>query len=362
MKILIVGNLANMGYELANVLNQNGIETKLLLPEFPDYTQDPKSMYPELEENGYPGWLVRFDNKNREIGCNNWKFQVIREMRKKGYDIILALTEFPIFAIFSGKPFVAISTGSDMRELIFKNSLRGVLLRLAYKKAEKVLWSEPDKLPLLEKLNITKKAIFLPIPRNSNIFPQKIDKGDLKDKFIILHPTAQDWRIKRNREFILAYDRLCAVRDDIHLIISDRGPDIIEAKKILSSGYARNKFDTIPPLPSAKLQYYYNLADLVVDQFGVGSFGMIAVEAMKCAKPVLMKLHEQLVMKCYKEVPSGIINADTEDEIVKELQKIVANKDLSIELGQKNKKWIERHLDSGILTKKYIEILENIVR
>jgi len=58
----------------------------------------------------------------------------------------------------------------------------------------------------------------------------------------------------------------------------------------LSEGSISKKFEFVPPLNTDDLQYYYNLADVIVDQFGIGSIGMITVEAMKCAKPVILEL------------------------------------------------------------------------
>jgi len=359
LKVLIAGNLANLGYELAKALRDNGTDAKLLLPKFPAQTEDPKFIYPELEE--YPKWLVRYDNSKRNLSLDNWKLQIIREMRKKCYDIIIAMTEFPIFAMFSSKPFVVISTGSDMRELLPEKSLTGMLLRLSYKKAKKITFAEPDKWPIIEKFRFSEKSIFLEIPRNSKIFSQKIDKGNLQDKLVIFHPTAQDWKCKGNEKFIQAYIRLCATRDDIHLLISNRGPDIEKVKKNLIDSSAKDKFELLPLLGTEKLQYYYNLSDVIVDQFTVGSFGMITREAMQCAKPVLVKINEYLFTKFYKNMPNGIINVSTEDQIFYQIDRLASNRELCVQLGQQNRKWVEETFNNNVLTQKFVDLCESLL-
>src|SRR3990172_4989073 len=251
MRILIAGNLANMGYEIAKAMRNKGMDVKLLLPKYPKIYEDPKFMYPQLEQEGYPNWLVRYDNHNRSLGWKNWKFQVIREMRKKEYDIIIALTEFSIFAMFSGKPYGALSTGSDMRELSFEMTFKGFLYRLSYKKARFVIWGEPDKIPLLKKLRIEKKSIFATAPRNSK-----------------------------------------------------------------------------------EMEYYYNISDIVVDQFGVGSIGMITVEAMKCGKPVILYWDKEKFERCYDEIPLGLFSATTEEEILNALDKLLRDKTLREKLSK----------------------------
>src|SRR6185437_7369681 len=213
MKVLIAGNLANMGWELSIALRLKGVDTKLLLPKYPIQTEDPKTISPELIETGYPDWVVRYDNHNRKFSLRNWKIQVIKEMRKNEYDLIIALTEFPIFAMISNRPFIAHSTGSDMRSLAFQKSFKGFLMRLAYKRSNMTIWSEPDKWPHIQKLGIMHKAHFIGIPRNSKLYPQNVDRKELEGKFIIFHPTAQNWKEKGNELFLYAYNELCSLRN-----------------------------------------------------------------------------------------------------------------------------------------------------
>jgi len=203
MKILIAGNLANLGFELTYALRKKGIDSFLLMPLNPKESEDPKLLYPDLKEKGYPDWIRWFNKKNKRFTRNNWKLQIIKEMRKKNYDIIIALTEFPIFALFSWKPFIVVSTGSDIRELSLEFSLKGFLYRRALKKAKAVLWSEPDKRDILKKLDLIKKSIFLGIPRLSKFHPEIIQKDELKEKLIIFHPSRQDWFHKGNDKFLM---------------------------------------------------------------------------------------------------------------------------------------------------------------
>lgn len=360
MKILIAGNLANMGYEIAKAMRKKGVDVKLLLPKYPKKYEDPKNMYPELEQEGFPDWLVRYDNYDRSFGLKNWKFQIIKEMRKKEYDVIIALTEFSIFAMFSGKPYGALSTGSDMRELSFERTLKGFLYRLSYKKARAVIWGEPDKFKLLKKLGILKKSVFTTAPRNIDYKPQKVERNDLKNKFVIFHPVSQDWRLKNNQKFLRAFKKLCDSREDVHLIISKRGHDLEKAAKILSEGSSSNKFEFVPPLNTNDLQYYYNLADVIVDQFGIGSIGMITVEAMKCAKPVILEIDHEAFNRCYSSIPDGLINVNSEDAIYNELSNLVENRNLCNEFGIKNMKWVEENWDNDKLSNRYIMICNAI--
>lgn len=355
MKILIAGNLANLGYETARSLREYGIDARLLIPKNPIISEDPKSISSEMMD--YPEWIVFFD-KQRKALLNNWKIQIIKEMRKS-YDGIIALTEFSIFAMFSGKPYAALSTGNDMRELAFEKSLKGFLYRLSYKKARMVIWGEPYKKPLLKKLKIEKKSFFATTPRRIKIeTKQGLKKTD--DKFIIFHPTAQDWNYKNNKIFLEAFVKICDKFDNIYLILSDRGPNIEEAKSILSSVSGR-MYEFIPFISSNDIGAYYQQADLVVDQFGVGSFGMIAVEAMFHGKPVLLRLDNEF-FKEYYEKTSGLITADSVEQISGILERLIKDKELRNKLAEENIRWVNRNWDHKILTERYVTICKKLIK
>ena len=359
MRVLVAGNLANMGFEIVKALRMKNIDANLLLPKYSHQSSDPKFMYPDLKKTGYPKWVVTYDNNKRGFGLSNWKVQVIKEMRNN-YDVIIALTEFSIFSMLSGKPYGALSTGSDMRELAFEKTLKGFLYRLSYKFSRLIIWGEPDKFELVKKLGLEKKSIFCTAPRNINFQTQKIQNDDLKGKFVIFHPTSQHWRIKGNDRFLEAYEKLCSETDDVYLIISERGPDLEKAKEILGNGNAKNNYKFVPSLDVNQMEYYYNLCDAVVDQFGIGSMGMITVESMKYAKPVILELDEKSFRECYHDPPHSLISVNSSDQIYVELKKLIANPKLCKDIGIKNKEWVDKNWDVKKLTNRYIEICEAI--
>jgi len=368
MKILVVGNLANLGFELTKSLRNFGINAWLLMPKNPSASEDPSSIFPEFKEKGYPEWIIFFDKNERKFNMKNWKIQVINEMREKSYEGIIALTEFSIFAMFSGKPYAASSTGNDMRELAFEKSIKGFLLRLSYKKAKLVIWGEPYKKPLLKTLKIEKKAVFATTPRtvifnseNNLTFEQKLNHN-LKNKFVIFHPTAQDWNYKNNRIFLEAFVEICKNHSDVFLILSERGPNIEEAKKILiSSPDTKNKYEFMPWLNFEELQAFSKKSDLIADQFGVGSFGMITVENMFLGKPIMLRINEKLFNEFYPKKPVGLLNVDNKEKIVSYIEKLIQDKDFCKKCCEENKKWVNQNWNNEILTKKWIEICKKII-
>src|SRR5690242_12802468 len=131
MRVLVAGNLANTGYQIAKSLRGKGIDAELLIKKNDLPIHDPKSFDDIIS---YPTWIKFWDGTRK-----SWKFQIISTMKK--YDIIHASTELPIFAMFSGNPYIAMATGDDIIELAQKKTVKGLLLKMAYKRARAVVYT-----------------------------------------------------------------------------------------------------------------------------------------------------------------------------------------------------------------------------
>ncbi len=63
---------------------------------------------------------------------------------------------------------------------------------------------------------------------------------------------------------------------------------------------------------------YYKIADIVLDQFVLGSWGTSTREkaAMSCGKPVLMFYKKEYILRAFGEEPP-ILNSFSEEDIFK---------------------------------------------
>jgi len=311
MEILHAGNMANLGYVISKNLRKEGMSVELLMEKQPNEMSDPVKIDSSL--NGqYPNWIKFFD-KNQ----SNWKIDILKTMRNKKYDLIHSYVEFPIFSYISQKPFIAYAQGSDLRELAFSKSLRGMILRRAYQKAKLVITAQPDHVPLISKLNIT-NWIFLPIPWEINSFHQPIlDRKD-SEVFIIFHPSNLDWKLKGNNILIKGFSKFVQNNPNSKLIIVDRGIDSNKTHDLVNSLNIANKVEFISgPLSHSQLLKVYLESNLIADQFIIGSMGSIALEAMLCEKPVLTFLHQNLHKQLYTELPPAVIASNPEEVHIK---------------------------------------------
>jgi len=349
MRLLIAGNLANTGYYLVSKLKEYGIYVDLLMEKNPTFANDPRNT-DELTNDQYPLWIKFWDWKK------NWKFQIIKIMRK--YDLISAATELPIFALFSLKPYIAIATGSDLFFLAKSKSLRGFLLRLAYRRARVVVYTLPSHRTNVELLKL-KNAIFLPLFRNFNKSFVKVKKN-YKEKFVFFHPTSHRWESKGNDLFLKAFMRLCKTRDDVFLILINRGEDAEKSIKLLKDANMDEKFEILPhTLSQDELYSYYNACDVVVDQFIVGSFGLTGLEVLNLGKPLVCFIDEEAYEMSYGLKPP-VLSSNNEEGIFQILIKLLEDKQYCNEISEKSLNWFQKFHAEENLIKKYIELYTQV--
>jgi glycosyltransferase involved in cell wall biosynthesis len=349
MKILVAGNLANTGYFLASKLREENIDIDLLMEDNPHPVSDPKNTG-ELEFNEYPKW-IKFWNKN----CN-WKYQIIKKIRE--YDITCAATELPIFAFFALKPYIALATGSDLRELAKSKTIKGILLRMAYKKAKVIIFTDPDLIYSIKELNL-KNSLYCPPIRDFYKMNSSEKVLVNKNKFNIFYPTTHIWSVKGNEVFIKAFIQVAKKRNNIHLTLINKGKDFKKSLKLLEDAQIREKYTVLPkPLNQNELVSYYQNCNVIVDQFILGSLGSIGLEAMFMSKPVIAYVDNTIYSKIYGENPP-VLNCKTIEEIYLILIKLLDNKN-DQNIGKNANEWILKYHSPEMVSQKYYEIFKKV--
>lgn len=298
------------------------------------------------------------------------KYEHIKILRRvvDKYDIIQAYGLDPIFVILANvkKPLISFEHGT-MRSIPLENSLRGQLLRAAYKKSEKCIITNPDSKITADKLGL-KNYVFIPHPIDLEKFsPRKttIRKKILKEsgaKFIFFAPARQDWEVKGNQKIIEAFHKyINRITFPTVIIFSNWGVDTVKSKKYIKELGLENYIRWIPPLPKIKLSEYFNASDLVIDQFCYDVFGSTTPEAMACAKPVITRFDWEVNKVAWPE-PPPIISAKTPEEIFRAMKKIVLDNNLRQNLGKMGRLWMEKYHSPEVVTDKLCAIYEEVLR
>ena len=350
MKLLIAGNLANTGFYLASALRKNHINVDLLMENNPETFNDPLTTG-EIKGGKYPHW-IKFWNWKK-----NWKIEIIKTMRK--YDLLCVSTELPIFALFSFKPYIAIATGSDLNFLAQSNSVKGILLRLAYKRAKMVVYVLPTQIKNVKKLKL-KNSVFIPLFRDFSKFKQKENNSSSESEMIIFHPTWQNWFIKKNYIFFEAFEKICKKFDNVSLIFINRGIDSKKSIDMIKKKGLEKKCKILPStLEQDELKKYYQMSDIVVDQFGLGSFGFIGLEALTQGIPLVSYIEKDIYKNHYGEEPP-VLGGNTSEEVYNAIVKLLSDKKFYNSVSLKNKSWMNKFHSEKVLLKKYIDLCKMV--
>lgn len=334
LKILIAGNMVNVGYLIAKILRERNIDVTLLMNTNPAPFSDPLLFDPSLK-NKYPSWIHFYDTSSKL-----WIFKILKEMWKKEYDIVQAHVELPMFCNLISKPYIAFCQGSDMRELAFAKTIKGRLLHRALKRAKVVLYNNPDLYPLAEKLGLGTRTF-----GNARYIPYSV--GDVtnginhtaNDKLTIFHPTSHSWRLKGNNIFIKGFAKFVK-NHSATLIIVDWGEDVERTKELINSLEISSHVKIINTLDKKGMQEYYNSCDVVADQFILGSMGTISLETLLNGKPLLTSINENDYLNVYDNIPP-VLNAKTEEQICQQLE-LAMDKKTRENIGTKGKKWYQK--------------------
>ncbi|MEK6526254.1 MAG: glycosyltransferase [Nitrospirota bacterium] len=431
MRVLHVGNIANNAYNNAKFLRRKGIEADVLCydyahimgqPEWEDaeFEGQPDEFHPQwtaidLGNFRRPVWFIQEELAPRVPGRRKqWfkgQFRLERMVRNptrwievlvkhylqcragdsgpqprlmdffrvypsrkwfekwfEGYDLIQAYATEPIHAwMFArGRPYVAFEHGT-MREIPFEDSARARLLTLAYRKAGKVIITNPDVITATRRLGLTNFQ-FIPHPVDETKYrprPTRV-REQLVQRFqtdlVFFAPSRHNWVLKGNDLLIKAFARFRkAAHHTPILILTDWGQEVGRSRALIDALGLGTCVVWTPPLNKMKLIDYYNAADVVLDQFTLGVFGTVTPEAMACEKPVVLYFNRAVHEWCYAEMPP-VISAKSEEEIFERLMELSEDPGYRAAVGQASREWIVKHHGWELVADRQITIYRELLQ
>ncbi|GIW53760.1 MAG: hypothetical protein KatS3mg082_0164 [Nitrospiraceae bacterium] len=299
-------------------------------------------------------------------------FQIFPNRRRfrewfERYDLIQAYATEPINAwmFADGRPYVAFEHGT-MREIPFEDSGRGRLLTLAYRMAGKVLITNPDVISAARRLRL-KNYQFIPHPVDETKYRPKptLLRDQLADRYqtnlILFAPSRHNWALKGNDRLIRAFAQLRReTPSNPILILCEWGQELDRSRTLIKELGLEKAVVWTPPLNKMKLIEYYNAADMVLDQFTIGTFGTVTPEAMSCGKPVVLHFDRTVHEWCYAEMPP-VLSAKEEREIFVWLVELSGSPQARVRIGQASREWIEKYHGWELVADRQIEIYRELL-
>jgi glycosyltransferase involved in cell wall biosynthesis len=404
MKVAFYGNVVNHFYQTAKALREcSEIDAHLFLDARHHPLSMPESDDPELKDN-YPHWIHKQSFLTISSVLAPWRSALAKELDK--FDIIIVSTLGPIFAQFTNKPYCFFVTAGDSMITPFpialqfrKTPLRIKLGRLiasfwqrrGIRRATEI-WVQPfaPYVNGLKPLDIEQGRmlpIYFPLIMNIEKFQLDEKASDRDDEnirqivtnynFVLFHPSrilikADPWlkavgEWKQNELLFHGFAKFLKQSQSEQSVLvmpdSDLSPDIALAKEIIKDlGIEKNVLWIKPPRPSGfthdELIRFYSIADVVADDFGIGWFGSIALEALSMSRPLISYIDEQVMQCLYPWHP--ILSAKSPDAIAKHLMDLYTNAEYRRKVGSQGRQWIEEFHSAQNASKIYVKRIKDL--
>jgi len=365
--------MANDAYSIVKFMRASGMEADLVLNKqdfgmaLPQWEEgifmkgiNPYSVRPKDIDgtiHSLPAW-IRFWDQNRfgEDAFAHALNRIDLYRLVKEYDIIEAHAPFAIYAQFLRKPYVVFDAGW-VRYFPFKDSVRDKLARRGYMKGSVVLVTNPDTFWIFDRLPYVRRTIFMPFLIDTEIYrPLKTNlRSTYGSELLLFAPSRQIWHEKGNDKLLRGFASF--VRDSSTeplLVMVDWGPDAEKSKRLAVDLGLAGHVKFIDPVHKRDLVEYYNAADIVLDQFVLGSYGTAAPEAMACEKPVIMYYSEEAFMRSFGERPP-LLNAFTPEEIALQLRRC-QSESFRKDVGKQSREWVLRQHNWRLVVERHRKI------
>ncbi len=363
MKIAVVGNLGNIGYAYTRAMREIGHEADLFITckkhKIID-SQNPWNSENPPDKNIL--WIKTIETDNIFSSF----IECARKLPK--YDVVLAITTSPIYCQFFTKKLISICTGSDIRDYVWQKGVKPWLLKQSYKKSYHIFvpFSEMHWAP--QKIGIEKKSSPLFVAINPQPFDE-IKTNQKNNKLTIFCPAS--WIINRHdskglNKLLNAITNLLDQGYDFNTILIDHSKN--ENVSIEDKTYILEKIKKYPlnikiidRIKEKKdLIKEYKKCDLVADQFSIGMFGLVGMEAL-CSQKALMAYFDKKSDRFYDGETPPILNCYQENEIFDTLKKILdreISRENLLSLGQKGYDWIIKWHDEKTVIKSMIKKIQ----
>jgi len=388
MYILNAFNMAQDAYNVTKAMRARGIRADLLItsreryafsmPLWEDGNLSRKAFGDPMNPNNetvnhydMPDWIkiVRVRSDFKVLSEADLLAKLLFIFRR--YNIIFAHVPGSMYAMLLRCNYVPYDAGLIRYLPFLENrlppyrqrtyvSIAYEILKKSYENAPIILFTNPDTLRIFKEAKL--RVRFVPFAIPCDKYSPKPKKGLFKGhELVFFMPSRHHWKEKGTDRVINAFSRF-AKRDPTSLLVMvDWGTNITESKELIRKLAIPSKnILFVPPMPKKDLIDMYNEADVVLDQFTLGSWGTATPEAMACEKPVIMYYDAKVINECFGSLPP-ILNARTTDEIY---QRMIECRDPEArrKVGVASRTWVKRTHDPSLVVDIHIATAKEVLQ
>lgn len=367
----IVGGFAlarvNIGYQLAHYLSEIGHQANLIIRE--SQLHEWKMAHPDIDP--YQCTTLKI------IPHRKYENRLMRQLREilalRQYDLVISVALGGMWYLpFLKKPYVSYATGADLSELAAGRGYNGYQVKQAqrvFRKAILVFHSaEFGHYEMINKLGLKNTVPWRQFV-DIDFWKTAISVGDNVETrgLRIFHPAALQWipkfegqRLKSNNVLFTGFRLFLDGGGRGKLYYRKRGQDIKKTEELIQQlGLTSHVEGLIESSSSEETKGIMLKMDVIADQFGVGNFGLIALEAMSLGKPVISYLPEEVSNLSYPtpDEPPPVLNASNPEEIAEQLHQMQNTKKL-FQCSMASRQWIVKYHDPNVLARWYWSHIE----
>lgn len=289
--------------------------------------------------------------------------ELLREMN--AVDIMQVSGTHVGVASYSQTPYVIYYYGSDAYEVPFRNNQMGKMQVRGIKRAKLHIARRHNREYLMGLGIPSRKIVPLPFiidtdtyaPQSGTVLPGLRQEG----KKTLFLAARQNWTQKGNDKLFRALGLLAAKRDDFTCLAAWYGPDTTRSQELVKELGIGHLVQLLGLSSKNRLRNIILSSDIVVDQFTLGLFGTLALEAMSCGRPVVSCLDRSMFTEENGIVGEGydacpIVSAFTVEEIAEALEHLLDDDGERALLNEASRRWVLEYHGHAKLWPYYDEV------
>ena len=315
---------------------------------------------------------------------NRWAVDTLRD-----YDAVVAYGTGSIFAALADVPFLAQTWGGDITIMPFADAAPGQrgelpepaqsaprptrhdiaqarLMRWGLGKAHRILCTDPRFFPFCDRLGLADRALFVPFVVDTERYSPG-DAADLRAELLgpsgtmlAFVPSRLDFHWKGSATMLRGIATAMQQIPGLVLACAGWGVDREPARALADELGITSRVRFLPNAFSKfRLLRHYRAADVVLDQFAIGSYGSSALEAMSTGRPVFIYLDVPRFAQVFGVPP--VVNVREPEEIGRELIALARDPEARARIGSAQRAWVIKHQGSQLADQVH-ELLVDAVR
>lgn len=388
LRICHVFNMANDGWAAVKGLRAIGVDAELILHRPAHVASLPQWEEADIDLDRVgdlynPDWNVLSENWTLPSYVHVWDLRgdwypasrTLKEIRNLlgvgRYDVIIGHIPFakmaPLYYLFHRKPYIVYDAGW-IRYLYLYDYSSYRLGRIGYRKAAKIFFTNVDTYQMfLQKGYSQERLAYTPFAIDMELYAPRNVKNPYDRSPVFLSPSRQDWPEKGNDMLLHAFCRYLKRQPDAILLLVKWGqvrslddPEnyVHKSRSLIQQLGIEDNVKWLPVMHKRKLIEYYNMADVVFDQFVFGALGTTTPEALSCEKPVVSYVDSDIWTRWHGSAPP-VANARSADDIYLRMVEL-EDSDLRKEYGRKGRKWISETCEMKVVAERQLKVCEEV--